>query len=81
LGIGSLILIPLEDFPAAFLAFFRGANFVVAFHLLAQVFDAPALAPMEESSIALPQGGQADTGIAGIGMPPSKRGMGEMKLS
>jgi hypothetical protein len=42
---GSLILIPLEDFPAAFLAFFRGVGLATTFHLLVWVFKASALAP------------------------------------
>jgi hypothetical protein len=33
LGAGSLILIPLEDFPMAFLAFFWGVKLAVAFCL------------------------------------------------
>jgi hypothetical protein len=52
LGTCSLILIPLKDFPVVFLAFFWGVRLVVAFHLLARVFDTPTLAPMEGSSMA-----------------------------
>jgi hypothetical protein len=54
---------------------------VVAFRLLARVFDAPTLASAEGSSMASPLGGRAETGIAGIGMSPSKPGIGEIKLS
>jgi hypothetical protein len=41
----------------------------------------PALAPVEGSLSASSPGGWAETGIAGIGISPSKLGMGEMKLS
>jgi hypothetical protein len=44
LDIGSLILIPLEDFSIVFLDFFWGIGLAVAFHLLAQVLDVPTLA-------------------------------------
>jgi hypothetical protein len=54
---------------------------VVAFRLLARVFDMPKLAPVEGSSMASPLGGWAEMGIAQIGMSPSKLGIGEMKLS
>jgi hypothetical protein len=54
---------------------------MVAFCLLARLFDAPALDPAEESSIASLPGGWAEMGMARIGMSPSKPGMGEMKLS
>jgi hypothetical protein len=53
----------------------------VAFHLPAHVLNASALAPVEGSLSASPPGGWAETGIAGIGMSPSKPGMGEMELS
>jgi hypothetical protein len=81
LGVGSLILIPLEDLPVAFLAFFWGVGLTVAFRLLARVFDAPTLDPAEWSSMALPPREWVKTRIAKIGMSPSKPGMGEMKLS
>jgi hypothetical protein len=54
---------------------------VVAFHLLARVFDVRTLALAEGSSMASPPGGRAKMRIAGIGMSPSKLGIGEMKLS
>jgi hypothetical protein len=76
----SLILIPLEDFLVAFLAFFWGGRLAVAFRLLARVFDAPSLDPVEGSSMASPLGERAETGIAKIGMLPSKPGLGEIKL-
>jgi hypothetical protein len=79
LGIGLLILIPLEHFPVVFLAFFWGVGLAVAFCLLARVFD--ALVSVEGLSMALSPGGWAVMGIAGIGMSPSKLGIGEMKLS
>jgi hypothetical protein len=58
-----------------------GLGLAVAFHLLAQVFDALALHSAEGSSMASPPGGRAEIGIAGIGMSPLKSEMGEMKLS
>jgi hypothetical protein len=81
LGTGSFILIPIEDFPVAFFAFFWRVGLTVAFRLLVYVFDASALDPTEGSSMASPPGGRAEMGIAGIGMSPSKSGMGEIKLS
>jgi hypothetical protein len=78
---GSLILIPLEDFPVAFLAFFYGVRLVVAFRLLARVFNVPALDPVEGPSMASLPGGRAKMGIVEIVISPSKPGMGEMKLS
>jgi hypothetical protein len=51
LGAGSLILIPLEDFLMAFLAFFLGVGLAVTFHLPAQVFEAPTLA-LADGSLA-----------------------------
>jgi hypothetical protein len=68
LGTDSLILIPLEDFPVAFLALFWGVGLAVAFRLLARVFDAPALDPAEGSSMASLSGGRAEMGVAKIGM-------------
>jgi hypothetical protein len=76
-----LILISPKDFPAAFLAFFWGVGLVVAFHLPGRVLDVPALALVEGLLLALPPIGWAETGMVGIGMSPSKPGMGEMKLS
>jgi hypothetical protein len=81
LGMGSLILIQLEDLPIAFLAFFWVIRLAVAFRLLARVLDAPTLDPVEGSSMASPPGEQVMMGIAIIGMSTSKPGMGEMKLS
>jgi hypothetical protein len=52
-----------------------------AFHLLAQVFEALALAPVDESLVGSSLGGQAKTGTARIRMSPSKSGIGEIKLS
>jgi hypothetical protein len=41
----------------------------------------PALPPAVGPLMTLPPGGQAETGITGIEMSPSKPGIGEMKLS
>jgi hypothetical protein len=81
LDIGSLILIPLEDFSIVFLDFFWGIGLAVAFRLLAQVFDVPTLASLEGLLIASPPGGRAKMGRARIRMSPSMLGIGEMKLS
>jgi hypothetical protein len=54
---------------------------VVAFHLLARIFETQALDPVEGSSVATSLGRWAEMGIAEIGMSPSKPGMGEIKLS
>jgi hypothetical protein len=81
LGAGSLILIPLDGFPVAFLAFFWGVGLAVAFHLPAQVFDAPALALADGSLVDSSHGDRIETRIAGKGMSPSNPGMGEIKLS
>jgi hypothetical protein len=79
--VGSLILIPLEDFPVAFFTFFRGVRLAVAFHLPARVLEALALALTDGSLVDSPPGHRAKIGIAGIGMSPSNPGMGEIKLS
>jgi hypothetical protein len=56
MGVGSLILLPLDDFPIAFLASLRGVGLLVAFHLLAPVFDTLALAPADGLLADLPLG-------------------------
>jgi hypothetical protein len=53
----------------------------VAFRLPAQANGVPTLASVEGLLSASPLGDWAETGIARIGMSPSKLGMGEMKLS
>jgi hypothetical protein len=81
LDAGSLILIPLKDFPTTFLAFFYGVGLAVAFHLAARVFQALALALTEGSLTDSSPGDRVKIGMVGIGMSPSKLGMGEIKLS
>jgi hypothetical protein len=81
LEVGSLILILLEDFPVAFLAFFWGVGLVAAFHLPARVVKALALALADGSLADSPLGDRAEIGIVGIRMSSSNPGMGEMKLS
>jgi hypothetical protein len=54
---------------------------VVAFRLLARVFEALALAPSKGSLTDSSLGGRAKTGMVRIGTSPSKPGMGEIKLS
>jgi hypothetical protein len=76
-----LILILLEDLPMVFLFFFFGVRLVVAFHLPSRVFEALALAPAEGSLAGSSPGGWAETGMARIGILPSKPGTGEIKLS
>jgi hypothetical protein len=76
LGAGSFILIPLADFPVAFLAFFWGVGLTIALRFPAQVLDTPALALADGSLAGLPLGDRADTGIVGIGMSPSNPGLG-----
>jgi hypothetical protein len=76
-----LILIPLEDLPVTFLAFFWGVGLAAAFYLLDQVFEALALALVEGSLVGSSLGDQAKTGMTGIEMSPSKSGAGEIKLS
>jgi hypothetical protein len=49
--------------------------------LPARVLGVLTLAPVEGSLSASPPGGWAETRMAGIGISPSKSGMGEMKLS
>jgi hypothetical protein len=80
LGAASLNLIPLKDFPVAFLVFLWGIRLAVAFCLLARVFDTPALAPTDGSLADLPLGDRAKTRIVGKGMSPLNPGMGEIKL-
>jgi hypothetical protein len=81
LGVGSLILIPLEDFPTAFLVFIWGVRLAAAFYLPVRVFEALALAPADGSLIDSPLGGPVETGMTEIGMSPSNLGRGEIKLS
>jgi hypothetical protein len=78
-GAGSLILIPPADLPMVFLACFCGVRLAIFFFLPAWVFKALAL--VEGSLVDSSLGGQAKTRMVGIGMSPSKPGMGEMKLS
>jgi hypothetical protein len=54
---------------------------MVVLHFHARVFNAPTLAPADESLANSPLGDRAETGNAGIGMSPSNLGMGEIKLS
>jgi hypothetical protein len=79
--VGSLILIPLEDFPTAFLVFIWGVRLAAAFYLPVRVFEALALAPADGSLIDSPLGGPVETGMTEIGMSPSNLGRGEIKLS
>jgi hypothetical protein len=69
---GSLILIPPDGLPTAFLAFFEGVGLADAFHLLALVLEAttPTLVEvsLEDSSL----GGWVKTGMAGNNTSPSK---------
>jgi hypothetical protein len=53
----------------------------VVFRLPAQVLEVLVLAPVDGSLVTSSLGGWAETGMAGIGMSPSKPGIGEMKLS
>jgi hypothetical protein len=81
LGVGSLILIPLEDFPAAFLAFFWGVGLAVAFCLPTWVLEASTLAPVDGSLVDSPLGDRAKTRMARIRMSPSNPEIGEIKLT
>jgi hypothetical protein len=81
LGAGPLILIPLEGFPMAFLAFFWGVELAVAFRIPAGVFKALVLALAEVSLIDSSPGYWVKTVMVVIGMSPSKSGMEEIKLS
>jgi hypothetical protein len=76
-----LILIPLEDFPVAFLVFFWGVRLAAAFHLPVQVFEAPPLALADGSLEGSPLGDRVEIGMARIGMSPSNPRIGEIKLS
>jgi hypothetical protein len=76
-----LILIPLEDFLVAFLAFFWGVRLAVAFRLPARVFEASELALTNRSLADSPPGDLAKFGMARIRMSPSNPRIGEMKLS
>jgi hypothetical protein len=53
---------------------------VAALHFPTQVLDNPALGPTDESSVDSPLKVRAKIGIAGIGISPSKLGIGEIKL-
>jgi hypothetical protein len=53
----------------------------IAFCLLAQVFEALALAPVEGSLADLSPGGRAKTRMARIRTSTLKSGMGEIKMS
>jgi hypothetical protein len=81
LGAGSLILIPLEDFPVAFLVFFWGVRLVAAFRLPVRVFEAPPLALADGSLEGSPLGDWVEIGMARIGMSPSNPRIGEINLS
>jgi hypothetical protein len=68
--------------PRGFLAaFFDKDRLALAFRLPARVLGMLALALVEGSLSASPPRGWAGTGTVGIGMSPSKPGMGQMKLS
>jgi hypothetical protein len=54
---------------------------VVSFRLLARVFEALALAPVEGSLMDSSLGGQVKTRMAEIRTSPLKPRMGEIKLS
>jgi hypothetical protein len=77
-------LIPLEDLPVAFLAFFWGVGSAVAFYLPARVFEALALA----LALALVEGSLTDSSprgrvkirMTGIRMSPLMLGIGAIKL-
>jgi hypothetical protein len=69
-------LILLEDFPVAFLFFFRGVALVVTFRLPTRILEALTLAPAGGSLADSPLGDWAKTGMAGIGMSPSNLGIG-----
>jgi hypothetical protein len=64
-----------------FLAFFGGVRLAGTFRLPARVFKVLPLAPVEGSFVDSSLGGQAEIGMAGIGISPSKLGTGKMKLS
>jgi hypothetical protein len=81
LGVDSLILIPLVDFPLVFIAFFGGVGRAVTFCLPAWAFKVLALALTEGPLIDSSPRGWAKTRMAGIEISPSKLGSGEMKLS
>jgi hypothetical protein len=78
--VGSLILIPLEDFPVAFFTFFRGVRLAVAFHLPAQVLEALALALTDGSLVDSPPGHRAKIGIAGICHTPFRERGNEVSI-
>jgi hypothetical protein len=62
-------------------SFWCRVRLVAAFRLPTRVIEPLALAPAEGSLVGSSPGDWAETGIAGIGMPPSKPRTGEMKLS
>jgi hypothetical protein len=77
LGVGSLILIPLKDFPVALLAFFWGVGMTAAFRLPARVSDALALAPADGSLADSPLGDWAEIGLLKKGCPIRTKGWGK----
>jgi hypothetical protein len=79
LGAGSLILILLVDLPVVFLAFFGGVG-ITGVSCFPTRVDAPALAPAVGSLADSSLRDQTETGITGIGISPSKSGMGEIKV-
>jgi hypothetical protein len=81
LGCGYINFDPASRFPRGFPAFFWEVGFTVAFYLPAQVFRALAPALADGSLVDSLPGGRAKTGIAEIGISPSKPGTGEMRLS
>jgi hypothetical protein len=77
LGVISLILIPLDDFPMTFLAFFWGVRLAATFHLSVRVFKALALALADGSLVELPLVDRVKIGMVGIRMSPSNPRIGD----
>jgi hypothetical protein len=74
---GLLILTLVDFLLTTFIILLRGGRVEAALHLPAQLFEDLALGPLDEAPTL---GVQAEIGIAGIGISPSKPGMGATKL-
>jgi hypothetical protein len=81
LGVGSLILTPVGFFFVTFLAFLGADGVVATLNLPARVLDDPVLGPCDDALTDLTLRVQAERGTAGIGVSPSKSGIGSMKSS
>jgi hypothetical protein len=80
LGAGSLFFISPADF--LWLSWLLSGSWVGSgLPLASSSLGGLAPTPMEGSFVDSSPGGRAKTGMTGIGMSPSKLGMGEMKLS